>query len=324
MTIKITLIGLGKIGTSVGLALAKHAEQIYRVGHDRTPEHSNLAKKLNAIDKVEYNLHASVANSDIVFLALPLDQVHKTFEHIAPDLREGTVVMDTAPVKQPVVQWAEEFLKPDRYYVGLTPVINAKYLLDTEMGGAGAREDLFQNGMMGLVSPPGTTSAAIQLAMDLVTLLGAKPLFLDVIEGDSLMAAVHVLPQLLAASLASITVNQPGWIEGRKLAGAMYAQSSGALIAGDTPEALKEAIQSGQVHVTRLLDAVIETLIEMRATALGEENEFVKWIQNAHTNRGQWWVERGHGEWVDQLPQTEMPTAKGELKRWFLGRRGKD
>ena len=324
MAIKITLIGLGKIGTSVGLALAKHTEKIYRVGHDRNPEHTNLAKRMNAIDKVEYNLHASVANSDIVFLALPLDQIRETLELIAPELRVGAVVMETAPIKQPVIQWVEEFLKPDRYYVGLTPVFNAKYLLDTEMGGAGAREDLFQNGMMGLISPPGTTSAAIQLATDLTTLLGARPLFLDLVEGDSLMAAVHVLPQLLAASLAAITVNQPGWMEGRKLAGALYAQSSGALIPGDTPEALKEAIQSGQVHITRLIDAVIEKLVEIRSTALGEENEFVDLIKTAHESRGQWWFERGQGEWVDQLPQAVMPTAKGELKRWFLGRRGKD
>ena len=128
MAIKITLIGLGKIGVSVGLALAKHTEQIYRVGHDRKPEHANLAKRLNAIDKVEYNLPASVANSDIVLLALPMDQVRDTLEVIAPDLREGAVVMDTVPVKQPVVQWVEELFKPDRYYVGLMPVINAKYL----------------------------------------------------------------------------------------------------------------------------------------------------------------------------------------------------
>ena len=138
------------------------------------------------------------------------------------------------------------------------------------------------------------------------------------------MAAIHLLPQLLAASLTSITVNQPGWMEARKLTGAVYAQASSALSTGDTPEALKESIQFNQEHVTRLLDAVIDRLTEMRSAAMGEENGIADVIKTAREDRGQWLYERGQGEWVDQVPHVEIPTSKGELKRWFLGRRGKD
>jgi prephenate dehydrogenase len=34
MTIQITVIGLGQVGASIGLALLDHKEKIFRCGHD--------------------------------------------------------------------------------------------------------------------------------------------------------------------------------------------------------------------------------------------------------------------------------------------------
>jgi prephenate dehydrogenase len=322
MTVKITIIGLGKIGTSVGMALSKHTNQLYRIGHDLHPENARRAQKIGAIDKVMYNLPSSVADADIVLLALPVDQIRETMEIIAPDLKDGAVVMDTSPVKQAVAAWAQEFLKPGRYYIGLSPTFNSLYLFDSEIGGDGAREDLFQKGVIGIVAPRGTSSAAIKLATDLVALIGARPLFMDIVEVDSLMAAVHLLPQLLSVSLANITVNQPGWLEGRKLAGALYAQTSSALATGDTPAALNQAIQFSQEHVTRLLDMLIEQLMTMREATQGTEVELIKKMNTAREGRGQWLEQRAEGEWQEQILQPEVPTAGSEMRRWFLGRRG--
>ncbi|GAB4580130.1 MAG: hypothetical protein Fur0022_28690 [Anaerolineales bacterium] len=338
MTVKITIIGLGKIGTSIGLALAKHTNQLYRIGHDLHPENARRAQKSGAIDKVTYNLPASVEDADIVVLALPVDQIRETMQIITPDLKEGVVVMDTAPAKQAVSAWAQEFLKPGRYYVGLAPAICSQYLFDTQLGGEGAREDLFQKGVMGIVAPRGTASAAIKLATDLVTLLGAKPLFMDMAEVDSLMSAVHLLPQLLAISLANVTINQPGWLEGRKIAGALFAQSTHPLAAGDTPEALTQAVQLNQEYVTRLLNMLIEQFVFWRDMAQTAEktgspapengetpgNPLLQKLKTARTARSEWLEERALGEWQEKMPQPEMPTAAAEMRRWFFGRRRND
>ena len=322
MTVQITIIGLGKIGASVGLALSRHTNQLYRLGHDIHPEFARRAQKLGAVDKVAYNLPSSVAEADIVFLALPLDQIRETLEIIAPDLKEGAVVLDTAPVKQAVSAWTQEFLQPGRYYVGLSPVISSQYLLDTEVGGDGAREDLFEKCVVGIVAPRGTSSAAIKLATDLVTLIGGKPLFMDMVEADSLMAALHLLPQLVSVGLAASTVHQPGWLEGRKLAGALFAQATSAQTTGDTPEALIQAIQLSQEHVTRLLDTLIEQLTAMRKAANGEVSGLVETIKAAREGRQQWLNDRAAGEWQEQLSQPDIPTTGREVRRWFLGRRG--
>lgn len=321
MAVKITIVGLGKIGTSVGLALAKHTEKVYRLGHDIHPEHARRAQRAGAVDKVSYNLPSSVTDADIVFLALPVDQVRETLEIIASDLKEGAVVMDVSPVKQATSAWAQEFLPAGRYFVGLTPVINSAYLHDALPGGEGGHADMFKDGMMGIVAPRGTASAAIKLAADLSSLLGAKPLFLDMVEADSLVSAVHLLPQLLAAALTAVTVNQPGWLEGRKLAGAHFAQGTSALASGDTPEALLLATRLNQEHTGRLLETVIAQLQAMRGVLGGETDGLKEQLKANHEGLARWHGERARGEWQEQIPQAEMPDAGSELRRWFVGKR---
>ena len=75
MTTNITFIGLGQIGTSVGLALAKQGKKFYRVGHDIDSGRTNQAKKMGALEKVSFNLPSAVSEADIVFLGLPVDQI---------------------------------------------------------------------------------------------------------------------------------------------------------------------------------------------------------------------------------------------------------
>jgi len=45
MTIQITILGLGQVGGSIGLALAEHKENVKRVGHDKDPEIARAAMK---------------------------------------------------------------------------------------------------------------------------------------------------------------------------------------------------------------------------------------------------------------------------------------
>jgi len=110
MPAQITIIGLGQIGASMGLALAAHREIILRVGHDKNKEVEREALKKGAVDKAEHNLPTAVRDARLVVLCLPMSQVRETLKIIAPDLAEGTVVMDTSPVKAVVAKWAKEIL----------------------------------------------------------------------------------------------------------------------------------------------------------------------------------------------------------------------
>lgn len=306
MPVQITIVGLGLIGASAGLALGKHNDQLARMGHDKDFAQAKLAQKLGAVDKIQYNLPASVEEAGIVLIATPLSGIRETLQVIGPDLQEGTVVMETAPIKAPVLGWAKEFLPDGCYYVGLNPALNPACLLNIEIGTGAARADLFERGLMGIVTPPGTPGEAVKLASDLSALLGALPFFVDPVENDSLMAAVHTLPQLLAAALLDATAGKPGWPEARKLTGRAYAGVSGALLSQGQIASLGEAALSNRANTLRLLDAAIESMQELREALTGDDPRFTALLNRQVDAWLTWWSEREKADWNEGQPSQQQ------------------
>ena len=319
MTVTMTIVGLGQIGASIGLALGVHKELVQRVGHDSDIRIARQAEKMGAVDRVEINLPNAVRKADIVLLAVPLDQLQETMSIIAADLKENAVVMDTAPIKDVVAEWAVKLLPEGRHYVGLTPVINPAYLHDTELGLDAARADLFQGGLLAIAAPPRTNSDAIKLAADLARLLGAGALFADALEIDGLMAAMHTLPQLMAAALLNATVDQPGWREARKMAGRAYAEASAPAVHLGGEDALLAAALLNQESVQRVLGSAITVLQALRSDIANEDEAALRSrLEQARRGRELWWQERQLGDWSNEgAPKKDLLDKKGILDRWF-------
>jgi prephenate dehydrogenase len=259
----------------------------------------------------------------MVILAVPLDEMRSTLEAIAQDLKENAVVMDTGPVKVAMVSWASELLPDKRYYIGLTPVISPAYLRQIESGLEAARPDLFQRGMFAIVSPPNTSAEALQLAADLAKLLGADLLFADPVELDSLMAATHILPQLVAAALLNATVDQPGWREARKIAGQSYADATAPGAHFASAKSLGSAALLNRENVLRVLDGAIVALQALRDDI--EKNDAASLetrLENAQMSQARWLKERLAANWASEgLPEGAAKSTENYsiLSRLFGG-----
>ena len=322
MTIQITIIGLGQIGTSIGLSLANETERIKRVGHDRALDVQNKAKKMGAFDVVNFNLPSAVEEADVVVLSIPFDQVEETLKLIAPDLREDAVVMDFSPQKVVVKKWFDQHVPAGRHYIGLVPSINSEFLLQPNKGIESARADLFEKTTIGITSAPGMPGLALQLADDLLKLLGAKSIFLDMHEADGMLMLTHYLPQMMSVGLLNATVGQSGWREARRFAGRTYAMST-APIDDDPIEALEQALLNNPVAATRVLDMAIGALTHLRdAVNKGDEADLEKRLHLASEDHANWLKERQRAEW-DDAGKAEIPSAGDTIKRIFLGNRSK-
>ena len=324
MSKQISILGLGQIGASVGLGL-KEQKQLVRLGHDRELVVMQEAQKLNAVDSIKLNLHEAVEGADLVLLALPADQIIPTLQLILPDLKAGCVVLDTSPIKEPRSAWLKEHFPAGRFYVGLTPVIGPRYLMSDEFGIAAARADLFHDSLLGIVSLPGLTGAAIGTASDLADLLKAEHLFIEATESDSLMAAVHLLPQVMASALLNLTVNRPGWLEGRKLAGRPYALVSAPSGTSDTSQGLTHAALDGGPHLLRLLDELQGELAFLRQAIADQDAEKLQsYFSKSSIAGAEWWADRSLGNWAERekRPDQEIPSAAEWMNRIFFGRLG--
>jgi prephenate dehydrogenase len=320
MSVQITIIGLGQVGSSIGLALAGQ-KSIKRVGHDKNYETARAAHKAGAVDETKINLPASVIDANIVLLCLPLSEIRETLKFIADDLQEGTVILDTAPAKAKVATWVNEFIPHGRYYVGLAPAAGANYLHGIDLGVEAARVDLFKNGLFLVNAPSGTPGEAVKLATDLIELLGAQSLFTDPVEADGLLAATHLLPQLAAAALLHATVNQPGWVEARKVAARPYATVTAALAYHDEAKSLGEAALGNRENVLRVLDAYMGSLQKLRDDiSSGEDQTVAEFIEGAVKARDRWLHERTRADWQNPVTETDSTPFGERVNQMVFGK----
>lgn len=316
MTVNITILGLGQIGTSIGLALAAHTDKIQRTGHDKDFIRANKARELGALDKVELNLPHSVEQADLVILALPMHEIEETLRVIAPDLRQDAVVADTAPLKEPITSWFQTHIGAGRHYVGMIPALNPHHITEMERP---PHADLFKDGVVGIVSLAGTPGEAVKLVADLVTLLGAESFFMDLPEADSLMASAHLLPQLLSATLLNMTVDGPGWQEMRRLAGRAYAAVTLPAASQDEPKALARTALANPQASLHVIDSYIQALTTLRnQIAAGDEAKITQLLDDAEDGRRNWWRERAAGDWLKiEMGRTELPKKSNFMGRLF-------
>jgi prephenate dehydrogenase len=309
MTVNISIIGLGQIGASIGLALANHKDQVTTLGYDQALEISRIAQKMGAVEKLGRSLSDSVKEADAVILALPFDQVQETLKSIGQDIQEEGLLIDTTPVKTKVAAWVKEYVPAGRHYIGLTPAINPLVLDEASTGIEAARADLFQNGLIAVTAPQGTAAHAFKFVEGLITLLGARAYFADQAEMDGIMASVHTLPGLAAAALAQTVMDQPGWGDIRKLAGRPFVTAMRPLDL-DESAALAEAAQQNRVNTIRLLDEYIETLRAMRDEIDGEKKKSLRTrLERILKARTQWRHARADGDWqAVGVPKPEIPS----------------
>lgn len=326
MTLQITLIGLGRVGVSLGLALKRSpAAGLKLTGHDRDLTRAKAAQARGAIDAAEWNLPAACENADAIFLCLPASELEAAFEDVAPHTKPGCVITDTAPIKGPVLEWAAG-LPEDRYYVGGTPIPNPAYLHENTTGLEAARADLFDKGLWALVPEADASPEALQLINDLARLAGATPFFIGAVELDALTAGTQVLPGLLAASLMQAVAAAPDWSDGRKLADRTFATAT-APLSFQSPPAVRAAALLNSANVLRLLDDQLARLAKLRqAIAAGDGEALDGLLTEAALARETWLSKRLAANWeAEELPKNTMPSAGSVLRNMIgLGRRGPD
>jgi prephenate dehydrogenase len=325
---QITIVGLGMIGASMGLALRQAGVASAVTGHDKDAGIANQARKLEAVDRVEWNLISACEKADLIILATPLGAIEPTLKAIAPYVHPGCVVIDTATLKAPVLAWAEAILPKGVHFVGADPIIVSPPPLAKPPGQAAgiealvtglkaARADLFKDALFCLVPTPQADPSAVKLAADLTTILGAKPFFLDATEHDSLLAAVDHLPAITALALLEMAIGQPSWNEVRKMAGQSFELATH--LASTDPSSYSDLAVANRDNLVRWIDALSASLASLRrALAEGSQEALAERLTKAVAERDRWLNDRATGQLLETAQGSQMP-GKAEMFDAFLG-----
>ncbi len=270
MPLNITIVGLGAVGASLGLALGTldpHTLESGRpilTGWDRERRAMSDARGRLAVDQVESNLVTAVRQADVVFVTVPYGEIHEVFATIGPVLKNGAIVTDTVATKTRVMQWATELLPITIDFIGGHPLVS--------IGGSSSREagiDAFRGSIFCLVPSPRTRRPALDGMDALITAIGAKPYYIDAAEHDSYVAAAGHLPLAASVVLMQTVGLSGGWREIQPIAGSALMDMSE--MAGGDPEAGAEALVSNSEALAGWIDRLIDNLIVLRSKLDNQE-----------------------------------------------------
>lgn len=195
---KITIIGVGLIGGSLGLALKEKKANFKIVGIDKQ-EIIEKAIARGAIDEGTVNLKEGIEEADIVIIATPVKTILNLLTQINPFLKKGCIVTDTGSTKQQIVQKANKVLSKDIFFIGGHPMAGSE-----ECGIESANPHLFQDRTYILTPTKKSNLITLEKISLLIKMIGADRLILDPIEHDRIVGTVSHLPQIMAVSLVNM------------------------------------------------------------------------------------------------------------------------
>jgi prephenate dehydrogenase len=322
---RVAIIGLGLIGGSIGLGLRKWSSEQAKgggqalevIGFDLDLDQQNYAKKINAVDKVEWELGKAVRDADIVVVAAPVVAIKETFSNIAPMLKAGAIVTDVGSTKAQVLEWANELLPRTVHFVGGHPMAGKALSIE------GADADLFK-GATWCVSPSVHASdEAIRNVLGMISALGAESYFVDPVEHDAFVAGVSHLPFVLSASLMNALSKDTSWRDMKTLTAGGFRDMT--RLAGGSPAMHRDIIVTNRDSIVRWIDALTGELATVRnlvtSTDEDADEKITAYFEQARDARADWATQTTREGELLQSTDADLSSEgmSGQMSRMLFG-----
>jgi prephenate dehydrogenase len=280
---KATLVGVGLLGGSLGMALRRLGIVQEVHGYVRRPASVPECIRLGAVDRATIDLAAAARDADLIVLCTPLGQMRELVERMRPHLKAGALMTDVGSVKGPVVHDLEPLLfKHGARFVGSHPMAGGE-----KTGVEAARSDLF-NGAVCVVTPTARTDPdALQQIEQLWKQLGSRLLRLTPELHDEFVSRSSHLPHIVAAELSNYVLSPAYPREQGRLCANGFRDTT--RIASGSPEMWRDIVLSNRKHLARALGVFIEDLREFQlAVENGDEKVIHEFFETAKQRRDQW------------------------------------
>ena len=265
MISRISILGTGLLGTSVGLALRAAGFKGSITGWNRSPEQGQLALTMGAIDSLAADPIEAARASQVTLLAVPIYSTLDFMEKLAPALGCDQLVTDVGSTKRAIYEAAARLYNtPER-----AAFLPGHPMAGKERGGAAlADANLFRGAVWLFTDNPAAERSvrSTELVSDwreLVAAMGAKTLDLDPVRHDELVAWVSHLPQFTATALSALLEDEVGNAPELKDVGGRALREMTRL--GASPFSMwRDIAYTNTEAVARALEALEQRLARLR------------------------------------------------------------
>ena len=281
---QITLVGVGLLGGSLGLAVRKRRLASRVVGFVRRQASVAECEQAGACDKAELDLGAAVRGSDFIVLCTPLAQMRELAERLLPAIKREAVITDVGSVKGSVVNELEPlFARAGGYFVGSHPMAGAE-----KTGVSAASAELFQKAVCAVTPTSATNADALQRVEDFWRAVGALPIRMSAEKHDDLVSRSSHLPHVVAAELANYVLSPVHPKEQATLCANGFRDTT--RIASGSPEMWRDICLANRVNLARVLGVFIEDLQEFQiALNDGDTKAVEEFFSQAKERRDKWY-----------------------------------
>jgi prephenate dehydrogenase len=194
----LTIVGVGLIGGSIGLAAKQRgvARRVRGLGRQRSS--LDRALSVGAIDEAHLDPQAAITGADLVVFCTPVDQIVEQVLNFAKHCEPTTLLTDAGSTKAAIVEAVESTLPANGpQFVGSHPLAGSE-----KRGPEFADARLFEQRWTVVTSTPRTSAAALDRVAGFWSALGSKVKTMSPADHDRALALTSHLPHLLAAALA--------------------------------------------------------------------------------------------------------------------------
>ncbi len=248
----VTIVGVGLLGGSIGLALKAQYPDIEVAGVGRRQKSLDEALAIGAIDTAHFDAAQPAAKSDLIILATPVGAFARYLSDIAGVLKRGALVTDVGSTKATVVRMASSILGPAGPFVGSHPMAGSEL-----KGPTFARADLFAGATCIVTPTPKTPAGLARRTEKLWRDMGMKTVQMTPAAHDRALARVSHLPHAVAGLLmmlpdkADLAVSASGFRDTTRLA------------SGD-PEMWRDILMTNRKAMLAAVDKLDENLMILR------------------------------------------------------------
>ena len=255
---KIAVLGLGLIGGSLGLALHQAGIAKHISGYDINPDATYHAWEIGAITEICDTPENAVQQADTVILATPILAIPELLERIAPKLKRGVLVTDTASTKVQILNWAKTLLPAHVMFVGGHPMAGKEF-----SGIKAAEVGLFEGCAYCLIPTGHASSEGVAQLSEIIMQIGAHVLVLDAERHDRLVAGISHLPFVLSSALVHCLNKEGDWRESTSLAAGGFRDMS--RLAAGSPTMYRDICVTNKKEILKCLDALASELDTIRS-----------------------------------------------------------
>ena len=287
---KVTIVGVGLLGGSLGRALRERKLAARVIGCVRRRESIAECRRARAVDVATLDFADGVADADLVVLCTPIAQMAPLFKQLLPHLKRGAIVTDVGSVKGTVVRELESLAtKAGVHFIGSHPMAGSE-----KMGVLASRADLYE-GAVCVVCPTKKSNRRAVLAVErLWKSVGARVLRLTPDAHDQLVAKSSHLPHLLAAQLVNHVLGGKSSPEQTALCATGFRDTT--RIASGSPEMWRDIAIANRANLAKDLDQFISELRSLqKLVGTGNEKALAWFFEQAKQRRDAWCGQNGFG-----------------------------